>query len=298
MVKHIARLFDRVHKARPDLAMATADTQVSRWIRKFSASPNHFAVMKIGGEPVQKFSDVICEDIAVLARLDLHPPVLYGWNERLTAELKENGIKTVKHKSGPRITLPPVMPHLKKVEELQGKILVEGLRKNNVRAEIVRGAFEAEKLELEGVEEEHYTGRITAVDHEKIRICLNNGIVPILSPIGYSPKGEMLNVNGDSAAKELVLALTPEKYIILTPTGGVLDSENHIISRISIGEDYQALVEQGTITGDMRLKVGELGELVVTLHSMGKSLAVHIGHPGKILVELFTDDGCGTHIVR
>ena len=126
---------------------------------------------------------------------------------------------------------------------------------------------------------------------------LKRGITPVIPPIGNS-KDCIFNINADTAAKAIVLKLLPQKYILLTNTRGVLDNNNKLISQISISEDYQKLVEEGTINEGMKLKIDEAKEIIEGVAHLEEDIAVQIANPVNILGELFTDGGKGTFVKK
>ena len=286
MIKHIAYLFDKIKN----------DEEVLKWIRDFSYYQGPYAVLKISGASLHSNLNNICDDLAVLSKLDLNSPIVYGWGNAFTEKLKSNGINTEVHtKTGVRITNQNDLPYLEEIAQEQGNLIVDTLKKRGVSSKIVYNVFTARKKNLEGVAN-HYTGNFVYVDTRPIIDCLDSKILPLLPPLGYED-GQLLNINGDNASKGLVLALQPRKYIIITNTGGVLNSSNEVIDEIFLDRDYKKLIKEGIIAGGMKVKVDEIKE---TIHSTPKDydLEVQIANPRNLLYELFTDKGKGTYIQR
>ena len=77
-------------------------------------------------------------------------------------------------------------------------------------------------------------GDITGIDLEPLRRTIRAGALPVLTFLGESPSGQVLNVNADVAARELVWAIKPHKVIFLTPSGGLLDRNGRVISAVSV----------------------------------------------------------------
>lgn len=286
MVRNVARLFDIVGK----------DEQVLKWIREFSSNDRTFAVLKVSGASLNKYCSEISDDIAVLSKLDLIPPVVYGWGDALTQRLRKHGIDTkIDSQSGVRITKKEDLGHLEAIAEEHFRLLEMGLRERGVPSEYVKGVFEATKKNLVDCPGKHFTGDVKSVDTKMILNSMLRGFVPIIPPLGYTNTGQLMNINGDTAARALTLALKPQRYIMLTNTGGVLDNDGNIISEINLSGNYDALVESGVIEGGMKVKVDEARE-TITGASNGYSLDIQIANPKHILTELFTDSGRGTII--
>jgi len=288
MTHHIAELFKRVGK----------DEEVIKWIQKFSSSNRTFAVLKIGGASIQKYSETICENLAILSRLDLITPLVYGYGDAFTEKLEKNGMGTTKcAKTELRITKKEDLPYLEEIVEEQGELIVNTLKEKGVLAQIIGGVFSAKRKDLEGINFDHHSGEVTGIHTQKVKECINNGIIPIIPPIGYSNEEELMNINADTAAKGLVLTLLPSKFILATNSGGVFDNKGQIIPKISIKEDYQRLIDEKILKGGMFVKTGAV---IDTMRETPKdhNLDIIIVHPENILHELFTDSGVGTYITR
>lgn len=268
--------------------------QVAKWVDKFSKCDLDFAVVKLGGATIDNYENDIIQDLAVLSKLDLYVPVVYGWGNAFTKKLSDNNIKSEFHFSGDRITKKEDLPYLEEVAYEQGSKIVSGLKERGVLSEIVYGVFGSEKKNLEGVNE-HYTGNITAVNTDKIISYLKKGILPLIPPLGYDSKGQVLNNNADIAGKIVVCAYKPKKYISVMAVGGILDENKKIISNISLHKDYARLMENG-VSGGAKVKLREIKEIFDIVQK--DDFSAQITHPKNLLIELFTDKGFGTYIGR
>jgi len=290
MIHNIAQLFEKVGN----------DEEVVKWIKHFDSCNGNFGVLKVGGDSLKDYTPAICEDLAILAKLDLCVPVVYGWGTALTDLLKKHNISSEKHTAtNVRITKKEDLPYLDEIARRQGLMIVDGLESHGIHAEIVYGIFSAERKYLPDVEFEHFTGDLTSVDTQKIQDCISRHIIPLLPPLGYASDGQLMNINGDTAAKGVVLAYLPQKYIILNNHGGVKKDpeKEELISRISLSRDYDDLARQEIFNGGMKLKVDEAKAIFDSLPPE-HALSVQIAHPENILIELFTDAGKGTYITR
>ncbi|MFT4344179.1 MAG: hypothetical protein ACMXYE_05550 [Candidatus Woesearchaeota archaeon] len=282
MVKHIQYLFDHVG----------SDEEVVRWIRTFGSYDNVFAVLKVSGASLEKYADKLATDIAILSRLDLPIPVVYGWGDAFSRKLADNGIHSEKHaETGVRITKLEDLPFLEEIAHEHGAELAHRLNDKGTHAGILHRVFSAYKKDLSGVDE-HYTGDVTVVDLGDLELFLDNGVVPLIPPVGYTSAGQLMNINGDTASRSLVHALNPRRYIMITNTGGILDRDGNIIPSISIQNDYERLVADGVVSGGMKVKLDEVSNSIMDR----PELCVQIAHPENLLKELFTDKGMGTFI--
>ena len=136
-------------------------------------------------------------------------------------------------------------------------------------------------------------GEITQINTKIIRDLIEKQIVPVIAPIGAGTNGETYNINADTVACEIAIALKAERLVLLTNTAGVLDDEKNLIPILGAAE-VSALINKGTIQGGM------LPKIRCALEAIRKGVnAVQIidGRiPHAILLELLTESGIGTKI--
>jgi acetylglutamate synthase len=128
-----------------------------------------------------------------------------------------------------------------------------------------------------------------------IEAALNAGSIPVIASLGETGGGQILNINADFAANELVQALQPYKIVFLTGTGGLLDDAGRVIDSINLSTQYEHLIAQPWINGGMRVKVEQIKALLDTLPL---SSSVSITRPAELAKELFTHKGSGTLVRR
>jgi len=138
-------------------------------------------------------------------------------------------------------------------------------------------------------------GEVEEVRPEILRILEEGGFVPVIAPIGAGAGGEAYNINGDTAAAEVAASIAAEKFILLTDVAGVLDGKGERISTMT-EKEATAAIRSGAITGGMIPKV-ECG--LTALRKGVQKVHVLDGRvPHSVLLEIFTDAGIGTEIVR
>ena len=143
-----------------------------------------------------------------------------------------------------------------------------------------------------------FVGDIEAVDVNVLQTQLENGLVPIISPLSADPQGTLLNINADTVAAALAAALKAEKLIFLTDASGILENS----------EDPGSLVSYLDLTGLQRLrdsnaiKTGMLPKAAAIEAAIeGGVPRVHVISyrvPDSLLLEIFTNEGTGTLIVK
>jgi acetylglutamate kinase len=141
-------------------------------------------------------------------------------------------------------------------------------------------------------------GDLTAVNPGMLSRLLEAGLVPVLSPLAADAQGNVLNVNADTVASAVAGALGAEKLVLLTPSGGLLKNPDDPHSLLDVVDlaDLDALEAEGVVKNGMRPKVKAAREAlargVTRVHLVGYQA------PGSLLLEIFTNEGAGTLIVR
>jgi len=273
------------------LSQLGASREARYYLKQYSQDAElQFAVIKVGGAIIEEQIDVLAAALAFLRNLGLMPIILHGAGPQLDVALQEASIETVK-KNGLRVTTPEVMEVARPVIYRANRRLVSALDEQGVRAQgIQHGVFVCDYLDREAL---GLVGDIRHVDLEAIRDAVHRGVLPVVACLGESTTGQVMNINADIAARELVWEVKPHKIIFLTGTGGLLDESGRIISAISLRTDYQFLVEQDWVHSGMQLKLEQISQL---LSGLPESASVSITSVENLARELFTHRGAGTLI--
>jgi acetylglutamate kinase len=275
------------------LAQLGSSREARQYLKEFSeVDETRFAVVKVGGGILESQLDELASALAFLHRLGLRPVVLHGAGPQVDRALDEAGVPT-RRVEGLRVTDEAVMEVARPVIYRQNMRLVEALEERGIRARgIQHGVFRSEFLDRERL---GLVGKITDVDLSALSSAVDSGALPVVTCLGESASGQVLNINADIAARELVWAIRPHKIIFLTPTGGLLDRDGRIISAISLDNDYEALMQEPWVHSGMRLKLQQIHEL---LSRLDRSASVSITSADQLTRELFTYRGAGTLVRR
>ncbi|MET0808165.1 MAG: acetylglutamate kinase, partial [Pseudoxanthomonas sp.] len=188
---------------------------------------------------------------------------------------------------------PEVLAIVRKVFLQQNLALVEALQESGARAtSIVSGVFEAEYKDQQTY---GLVGEVTRINQSPIEASLKAGSIPVIASLGETIGGQILNINADFAANELVQVLQPYKIIFLTGTGGLLDDKGAVIDSINLSTEYEELMAQPWINGGMRVKIEQIKDL---LDKLPLTSSVSITKPAELAKELFTHKGSGTLVRR
>jgi acetylglutamate kinase len=260
------------------------------YLKQYSADNLQFAVIKIGGAVLEEQLGPLSTALAFLANLGLMPIILHGAGPQLDVALEEASIKTIKRR-GLRVTTPDVLEVARPVIYRANRRLVSALEDQGVRAQgIQHGVFVCDYLDQD---ELGLVGDIQRVDLEAVRDAVNRGVLPVVACLGESTTGQVMNINADVAARQLIWEVEPHKIIFLTGTGGLLDETGRIISAISLRTDYEWLVEQDWVHSGMLLKLEQISQL---LSGLPEIASVSITSVENLARELFTHRGAGTLI--
>jgi acetylglutamate kinase len=271
------------------LSQLGSSREARQYLKEFSSvERSRFAVVKVGGGILLEQLDELASALAFLHRLGLSPVVLHGAGPQVDAALEQAGV-TSERVDGLRVTTEEVMAIARPVMYEANLRLVEALEQRGIRVRgIQHGVFQCRAQDPERL---GLVGEIIDVNLEHLRSTINAGALPVLTCLGESASGQVLNINADIAARELVWAIRPHKIIFLTPTGGLLDRDGRVISAVSLNNDYQALMREPWVHSGMRLKLQQIHEL---LGGLEDSASVSITSASQLARELFTYRGAGT----
>ena len=271
------------------LAQLGSSREAQQYLKEFSTTNQaRFAMVKVGGGILRDHLDELTSALAFLHRLGLIPVVLHGAGPQLDRALEDAGIETVR-RDGLRVTTEAVMSVARPLIYKENLRLVEALENRGIRARSVQhGVFLCRYADRENL---GLVGEVEQVELHAVESAVRGGAVPVLTCLGESQSGQVLNINADIATRELVWSLRPHKVIFLSPTGGLLDRQGRIISAVSLTNDYEALMQQPWVHSGMRLKLQQINEM---LQQLPDDTSVSITSAAQLTRELFTYRGAGT----
>ncbi|KAF5611853.1 acetylglutamate kinase n-acetyl-gamma-glutamyl-phosphate reductase precursor (ARG-6) [Fusarium subglutinans] len=263
--------------------------ETAAYLKVFTLTSQHFAVIKVGGAILQEHLDEFCGSILLLYELGLYPVIVHGAGPQLNSLLESEGV-VPQFEDGIRVTDEKTLTVARKLFLEENLRLIERLDSFGVATRSIQGAFGASYLDKD---KWGYVGKVTEVRKQAIESSISAGYIPILTSMAEGDDGHLLNVNADVAAAELAHALKPLKVIYLSEKGGLFDGEGKLISQINLDDEFDTLMAQPWCRYGTRLKIVQSHDL---LNSLPRSSSVAIIHPGNLQKELFTDSGAGTLI--
>ena len=263
--------------------------EIQQYLKRFSQlDAARFAVVKVGGAILRDELDALVSSLAFLQQVGLTPIVVHGAGPQLDEEMTAAGIakRTV---DGLRVTDPATLGVVRRVLQQENLRLVEALQAQGVRAtSVTSGVFEAELLDEPKF---GLVGKVVRVHTAGIHAAIKARSIPVIASLGETSGGQILNVNADWAANELVKTMQPYKIVVLTGTGGLLDGDGDLIDSINLSTEYEALMRQPWLHSGMRVKIEQIHDLLTQLPPAS---SVSITRPDELAKELFTHRGSGT----
>ena len=281
------------------------DAQFIGWFR--SAAPYFHAfrgktfVIAFGGEVFaeNRFLE-LAHDINLLHSAGIRVVLAHGSRPQIEAQLQQRKTRS-RYAKGLRITDPVA---LECVKEAVGLLRVEidallslGLPNSPMAGaaiNTVSGNFmTAQPVGVHDGIDFQYTGKVRKVDAQAISGCLDAGNIAIVSPVGYSPTGEVFNLAMEDVAVATATALSAEKLVFFSDAP-VEDQEGERLPELTAQESAELLARGNRLTADTRLYLAHAVEAV--RGGVQRAHVISRKMPGALLIELFTHEGSGTMI--
>ena len=291
------------HETRPAVEPAKAAVLAAAlpWLKRYHGK---FVVVKYGGNAMtdESLKVAFAEDIAFLRFAGFKPVVVHGGGPQITAALERHGIESV-FASGHRVTTPEAMDVVRMVlvgqvqRELVGLINEHGPLAVGCSGEDA-GLFTAKATNtvVDGEEVDlGLVGEVTKVRPESVIDLIEAGRIPVVSSVAPDANGIVHNVNADSAAAALAIALGAEKLLVLTDVEGLfLDwpSSDDVIGEIS-PESLEEILP--SLASGMVPKMRACYDAVTG--GVPRATVVDGREPHSVLLELFTAEGVGTQVL-
>lgn len=288
------------------LEKATLLVEALPWLERFHGKP---VVVKFGGNAMTDtaLQRAFAEDVVFLRYAGLRPVVVHGGGPQITAHLDRLGIESV-FTSGYRVTTPEAMDVVRMV--LVGQVQREIVGLVNEHGPFAVG-LSGEDAHLFTAEPRHVevdgrrvdlglVGDIVQVQPGVVRSLVEDGRIPVVSSVARGADGQVYNVNADTAAAELAIALGAEKLVVLTdveglyarwPADGGEPDPDDVISSIG-ADDLAAMLP--TLTSGMVPKMDAC--LRAVRGGVPKAHVINGRVQHALLVEVFTDQGVGTEV--
>jgi len=271
------------------------------WLERFHG---RVVVIKFGGNAMtdDKLMAAFAEDVVFLRYAGIRPVVVHGGGPQITAALDKLGVIT-EFKAGLRVTTPEAMDVVRMVlvgqvqREIVGQLNAHGPFAVGLSGEDGRlftatrrtATVDGEQVDIGLV------GEVSTVDPGVVQGLLTDGRIPVVSSVARGEDGAIYNVNADTAAAALAVALHAEKLVMLTDVEGLYANypdDDEVIDRLTANQ--LAAMLPG-------LSAGMIPKMEACLQAVqGGVRSAHVldGRlPHSVLLELVTDEGIGTMVI-
>ncbi len=260
-------------------------------------------VVKYGGSfmdnPDEAVRTGVARDVVFLEAVEINPVVVHGGGKRINKALAAAGVES-RFVNGLRYTDAATIEIVDRVlsTEINPEIVdlinsLGGVAKGFAGTEI----FTCEKHATDG-KDYGFVGKVTGVNTTPLKDCIARGITPIISPTARDANGQVYNCNADLAAAQTAIALAAKRLVFMSDVPGLLrdpKDDATLISHLDIAE-VDELEQSGVIASGMIPKVDSA---VTALNAGVDKVALVNGQiHHAVLLEIFTDKGVGTEIVK
>ena len=267
-------------------------------------------VVKYGGHAMgdPELARDFARDVVLLKQAGVNPVVVHGGGPQIGRLLERLKIKT-EFKDGLRVTDRETVDVVEMV--LAGSVNKEivsainnqggkavgicGKDANLMRAKRLERRVRDPQSNIEQVLDLGYVGEPGLVEPHIIDVIIQSDLIPVVAPIGVGPEGETLNINADTFAAAVAVAVKAKRLLLLTDVDGVLDKDGSLIRSMTTTEAVN-LIADGTITGGMIPKIEGCVDVIADGVEAVVIINGKVAH--SVLLELFTEHGAGTLIER
>lgn len=269
------------------------------YIMKFRGK---IVVIKAGGSIMENREVVsgLFQDIIFMSAVGMKPVIIHGGGPRINERMRKAGL-VPKFVDGLRITDARTIKIVDETLDETNREIAEHILDLGGKAKALCGKrdkiIKAAKLKHKG-RDIGYVGKIVSINTKPIEKAIATDTIPVITPVGLGNDGKAYNINADLAACDIAAALKAEKLVLVTDTKGILrdeSDENTLIPTLR-KKEAEDLIKRGVIRAGMipkvRAIVDALNKGVKKTHIIDGKLS------HAILLEIFTDRGIGTEIIR
>ncbi len=257
-------------------------------------------VVKYGGsildDPVIRKN--IFQDIIFLSYVGIRTVIVHGGGPHISSRLKEEGIKPEFHE-GIRVTDKATLKIVQEELDKLNKRIVQEIKELKGAVTGLKGEENIVYVEKKKASKDlGYVGTITNIEKEVLEEHLHKEYITVVSPMGISLEKQPHNINADEVASAIAGSLKAEKFVLLTNVQGVMrniEDPGSLLSTLT-ADEVTSLIEQKIIQGGMIPKVNACVAALAGGVRKAHIIDARIQH--GLLLEIFTDRGIGTQIVK
>lgn len=258
-------------------------------------------VIKYGGSAVEQngIEKGILEDIIFMNYAGMRPILVHGGGPFISKMMKKEGLEP-RFIHGRRVTDEKALKIIDKALGFLNKKIVHTLKEMGAKAFGMSGQdtglIRVKKMKCEY--DLGFVGEVTSVDTTIIKRLIRDNIIPVIYPLGVGRDGDIYNVNADDVASEIAMALKAEKFVLLTNVNGIMKDKNDpkTLFKTLAAKDVDKLINKKIIDSGMIPKANACVNAVKG--GVKKAHILNAAIPHALLLEIFTDTGIGTEIVK
>jgi amino-acid N-acetyltransferase len=243
----------------------------------------------------------LTHDINVLVSLEVRVVLVHGTRPQIEEQMRQHGV-TPHYVGGRRVTDGKALACVKEANGIV-RVEMEALLSMELANSPMWGAdirvssgnfVTAKPVGVVNGVDFHHTGEVRKIDADGIRKRLDDDEVVLISPIGFSPTGDVFNCTLEDVATQTAIALKADKLIFLTETAGALDAKARLISELTM-KQAQELAAANNLPEDVQIYLPCAVRAVSNGVKRAHLISRHVD--GALLIELFTHHGIGTMVV-
>lgn len=243
----------------------------------------------------------VLEDIVFLNFMGLRPMLIHGGGLNINERIKEEGRKS-EFVDGMRVTDKATLKIVKEELEKINKKIVREINELGAKARGILGSdkklIKVNKKISKQRKNLGFVGSIVSVNNGLLKKELEADVIPVICPMGVGPRGKEYNVNADEAAAHIAVSLKAEKIVLLTNVKGIMRNpdDHHSFMATLNSQEAKHLIGEKAIQEGMIPKVMAAIEAISA--GVGKAHIINACLKRALLLEIFTDQGIGTEIVK
>ncbi len=269
------------------------------YIKKFQGK---VMVVKCGGRQLlnKNIINNILQDIAFMNCVGLNPVLVHGGGPSINQKMQKLG-KRIEFHHGHRVTDRKTLQIVSKELGRLNQEMVKKINQLGAKAKGLSGSsgkvIKARRLKAHG-RNIGFVGKIASVYPQPLKKLLAKNYVPVISPLGIGKDGQLYNINADMAAAEIAAKLGAWNLVLLTDVQGIMydtKREDSLISTLKVAK-IAGLIKRGVILKGMIPKVNAC--IAALRKGVKKTHIIDGSILRSLLLEIFTDQGIGTQIVK
>lgn len=287
------------------IAKAETLLEALPYIQKFSGAK---FVIKYGGSfmdsPEPKVRQGVARDVVFLEAVEINPVVVHGGGKAITRAMESSGLKA-QFIQGQRVTDQATVEIVDRVlsREINPEI-VATLKSLGGAAKGFSGPsiFKCRKTQVTAPDGQRldlgFVGEVTEVNTAPLLECIAQGVTPVISPTARGEDGKIYNCNADIAAAQTAIALKARRLVFMSDVPGLLRDPKDpasVISQLRV-DQVDELKRTGVVDQGM---IPKINSAVAAIQAGVEKVSLVDGRvPHSVLLEIFTDAGLGTEVVR